>query len=175
MADDNGTKPAGGSKFKLPPALEKHKGLLAAGLVGVLLLIYFMSRSSSAGAATTTTGITPDTTTADSPLTDPDLASMLSGMSGTPGLTGPAGATGATGATGTTKFSFWQEAKAKLIAGGNKNPTQGQIDRERKKIIAGVPGPSAPKKKAAVQAMPASHVTPKAATARKPAAAGKHA
>lgn len=41
--------------------------------------------------------------------------------------------------TNPNKFSFWQEARQRLIVAGVKNPSDAQIDAERKKIIAGVP------------------------------------
>lgn len=183
MADEPAHGAAHGKgKMHLPPALEKHKGLVAAGLLGLLLLIYFMSRSNSSGAGTAQSAAAiPDPNASSSPLTDPALAGMLSGMGAIPG---PAGSTGPTGATGPAgpqgRFSIWQEAKARLIAKGNKNPSQGQIDRERRRILGQkqkgthkvTDGPNPPKK-AAVQAMPAAHVTPAAHGSKPPARAGR--
>ena len=180
MADD---APAAGKHkgLKLPPALEKHKVLLFAGMLGVLFLVYFLYKGqggSGAGAASTSpAALTDPGTDPTSGLSASDLGDMLSGMSGLPGPAGPAGVAGPAGPA--AKMSIWQLAKQELIAGGNKNPTQGQIDRKRRKILGQKPAkaPKAtdhkPVKKAAVQAMPAAHMVPAAHKSQPPAKAGK--
>lgn len=102
--------------------------LVTAVLLGYYLIVKKKSGSSTPVSADSGVADTPDASGEDETTT----------QASTP----PEGPS-----TNPNKFSFWQEAKTALETAGNKNPTDAEIDAERKKIIAGTPGASKPVKK----------------------------
>lgn len=129
MANDLVDKPVG--------FVKKHKtGVLAGAGILVIFVLYLVMRGSS-GSSSSSSQPTGAATT------DPNATgfSPANGLvQGPPGTAGPPGPTGSRGPSGPSgKFSFWKEARAILIARGNRHPTQSQIDRERAVIMKKTP------------------------------------
>jgi LysM repeat protein len=129
MADENAATNATG---KATSFVKRHKTpiLIISGVV-VVFILYMILRGSNSGSASGQTS--------SGGATDPNAATGFNPANGV--VQGPAGTAGAIGATGKRGpagriGSIWQEAKARLIARGNKHPTNAQINRERSRILA---------------------------------------
>lgn len=120
--------------------MKKHKtGVLAGAGILAIFVIYIILKGSGAGGGS-------NAPADSSAITDPNAATGFNPanglVQGPPGMAGAPGPSGPRGPGGSTKFSFWREARALLIARGNKHPSQAQINRERDKLIKNADKPS---------------------------------